>query len=152
MISLSPAGLYTGQSFSLLYIMWFIEHIYHEKGLPWVTEVTIFHNKVLLYKNCSHIRWCPLNKIILKNKIFFLPTYPNFEMSIIGNTHTYIFWPKGLAWTPSHFSAHSHGPSRKRHLNSFAINDVQWRHHTNFTLKDVANLQSDFSNSSQLHW
>ena len=53
--------------------------------------MTIFHNKVLLYKNCSHIRWCPPNKIILKNKIFFLPTYPNFEMAVIGNTHIY-FW------------------------------------------------------------
>ena len=27
------------------------------------------------------------------------------------------------------FSAHSHGPSRKRRLNSFTVNDVQWCHH-----------------------
>ena len=32
-----------------------------------------------------------------------------------------------LAWAPSRFSARSHGPSRKRRLNSFAINAVQWR-------------------------
>ena len=38
MISLNPAGLYT----SLFHdIMWFIKHIYHEKGLPRVIEVTI---------------------------------------------------------------------------------------------------------------
>ena len=39
--------------------VWFIKHIYHEKSLP--TEVTIFHNKVLLY-NCCHTRRYPPNK------------------------------------------------------------------------------------------
>ena len=78
-------------------IMWFIKHIYHEKCLPWVIEMTIFHNKMLLFKNWSHIRWCPPNKIILKNKIFFLPTYPNFEMAVIGNTQILV-WPKTASY------------------------------------------------------
>ena len=44
------------------------------------------------------------------------------------------FSPYLLAWTPRRFSARSHGPSRKRRLNSLAANAVQWRHHANFTL------------------
>jgi len=36
-----------------------------------------------------------LYKIILQNKIIFLPTYPFFLDSVTGNTPLFFFWPNG---------------------------------------------------------
>ena len=40
-------------------------------------------------------------------------------------------------------------PPKKRCLNSFAVNAIQWRHHANFSLMNVVISQSNFSNRSQ---
>ena len=57
-------------------------------------------------------------------------SYPHLRLSIPTTISQ-------IPWTPSRFSARSHGPSRKRRLNSFAVNAIQWRHHANFTLTDM---------------